>query len=208
MLSLENIRMLVHTLLFLSVWSHPLSAGQCLAQPPLDEHRVAVFAAYTMWIGFELGTCILSKKPRLDMLVHHALTSVCVLIAWSQSLTCLGYVTVRSTLLCEPVVDFYFAFKNSENPRLKLAAETMMTILFPFTRIVLMSCTVMLPTLWHYASIFRVSSLMHLVSSLGLMALFSLQIMWTRKIYRGVRAKYLEFQKVVPEDVVKVDKSE
>jgi hypothetical protein len=184
----------VHTFLFLNIWNHPIDIHTCQNQSlrSMDPHKLFVFATYTAWIAFELGGYLM-KKPeefRKDMFLHHFLTTICVLIGWHQGLMCIGYATVRNTLLCECAVDFYFAFKNSNNVWLKALAETGMVVLFPYTRVWLMFQTVVGPILVHYTSFFNMTPT-HIISSLGLFFLFGMQIMWSMKIARGVYKKIM-----------------
>lgn len=184
-------RLLVHSALLAMAWNHPLTLLDCTLDgnnrcPQLPYAPTLVLACYTMWIGFELGTTIMESPIRKDMLFHHLFTVVAVIVAWQQSVECIGYGIVRSTLLCEPFVDLYFLFKNS---RLHAVTDTLLFVSFPFTRIYGMYLSVVQPIL--FDSVIDWGTRTQSATFVVIMLIYGMQWMWSYKIVRGGIAKLM-----------------
>jgi hypothetical protein len=177
---LSLFRLFVHTAMLSMAWELPLSTADCGPYQALQGPQTLVFAVYTMWIGFELGTTIMEKTVRKDMLIHHIFTVFAVLVAWQQSITCVGYAIVRSTLLCEPFVDLYFIFKNT---RAHVVTDILLFLSFPYTRLVLMFQTVTYPLMFKDA--IDASNRSQFMGAVVVMFIYGMQWMWAYKIVKG-----------------------
>lgn len=190
MLGLSHLRLLVHGTLLWLAWDFPLTLSDCSFEdkyPELGHNETVVLAFYTMWIGFEMGTTILETPIRKDMLFHHVFTIICVLVGWQQSAQCPAYAIVRATLLCEPAVDLYFLFKNTQ---VHAVTDTLLFVLFPYTRTYLMFYNVVYPLL--FESAVNTDATSQLIGSGVVLLIYGMQWMWSIKIIKGGLAKLIK----------------
>lgn len=190
MLGLSHLRLLVHSTLLWLAWDFPLTLSDCSFEdkyPELGHNETVVLAFYTMWIGFEMGTTILETPIRKDMLFHHIFTIICVLVGWQQSAQCPTYAIVRATLLCEPAVDLYFLFKNTQ---VHAVTDTLLFVLFPYTRTYLMFYNVVYPLL--FESAVNTDAPSQFMGAGVVMLIYGMQWMWSIKIIKGGLAKLIK----------------
>ena len=182
---LSIVRFFVHSTLLLLAWDHPADIDTACVlgddgQRAVMPQRIQfVFAAYTCWIGFELGTSVLSKTLRFDMIVHHVFTIVAVLNAWQFGMICIGYSVVRATLLCEPLVDLYFIFKNVRH--VHHITDVCFVGGFLYTRLVFLAKSCIIPLLWHFNTV--ISHRSEFIGVACVTLLYVMQWMWATKIF-------------------------
>ena len=175
----------IHSLLLFLAWDHPAdihsacvltSDGQ---HPVMSMHTQFIFAAYTCWIGCELGTSLLNKTFRIDMVLHHVFTIIAVLNAWRHGMECIGYSVVRATLLCEPLVDLYFMFKNVSF--MHHITDGLFVCGFLYTRLIVLANSCVIPLLFQTKMVVKGGFEFIGVGCVAL--LYFMQWMWAAKIF-------------------------
>lgn len=97
-----------------------------------------------VWAGIGvIDTIQAARKPKMagegaDMIFHHALTIVLIVLSWYGGMQAYGAVLLSVHSIAEPFIDFYRLVSSCPNapPLLQFVANSGAATVFPYTRIV------------------------------------------------------------------------